>query len=110
MAKKGKWRGEHYWRYDDRDKAGYNWRNRRTGDVIGSKGVKVDKTTGKVIIYDGKHFKGIEPTRKHVYGDDIPRMKSTSAKKKYETRVKANRLSAVKKRKSHKRRLRKKVG
>ena len=95
-----KWHGEFYERTEDG-----TWRNRRTGNVLNTVRIKKRKgKTNRAQFFDGKNFKGVEPTRGHFFGSD-PR-RSASAKKKFETRVKKNRASALKGRKSHKRRLR----
>jgi len=96
------WRGEFYRRKKGRGAP--NWRNRRTGSVVGT--VKVKKRKGKTnqaILFDGKNFKGVEETGKHFFFSD-PRP-SASAKTKYEARVRANKAGSKKSRKSHTRRV-----
>jgi|TARA_Y100000034_G_scaffold114936_1_gene151561 hypothetical protein len=94
-----KWAGEFYERREDG-----TWRNRRTGEVLNTVTVKKRKgKTNQAIFFDGKNFKGVEPTKRHFFGPDA--RKSAKAKKKFEVRVKENKLNAKKRRSSHKRKV-----
>lgn len=94
------WKGSYYSRVRSND-----YRNRKSGIIL--KNVKVQKRKGmrnKAIFWNGSNWKGIEKTYKHIYSEDAK--KSPSAKKKFITRVQANRPFAKKRRKAHKRRIR----
>lgn len=79
-----------------------DFRNRNTGDIV--KKVKLKKRTGmrnKAVFWNGKNWVGIEKTYNHIYAFDPTR--PTSAKKHFETMVRANKPSAKKRRSKHKR-------
>ncbi len=76
-----RWHGEFYQRQEDG-----SWRNRRTGTILGN--VRVKKRKGmrnQAIFWDGKNWKGVEPTKAHFFGSD-PK-KNISAEKAFKKRI-----------------------
>ena len=96
-----KFRGAWYNRVRSND-----FRNRESGIVV--KKVTLQKRKGmrnKAIFFDGANFKSIEPKHKNFYSFDVPPNKSASAKRRFETQVRANHFNAKKRRSAHTRRI-----
>lgn len=91
------WSGSFYRRKSDN-----TLRQRGTGFVVGNvKVINRKNQRNRVIVTNGKNFKGVEIPRHNVYGSDPKRTKASL--KKFQVRVKSNRPTAKKPRSSHNR-------
>ena len=93
------WRGQYYRRIRGKDIP--NWRNRNDGTILKNppKLVKRKGMRNKAVIFTGSRFIGVEKTGMHFFNSD-PK-KSASAKRRFETQVRANKPSAIKRRSAH---------